>query len=112
MITIIGNTFPVKEELKALGARWNKEKRGWDIEDRLAAKARAIVARGAVNILDPYTVLGVTKQSTTKQIREAWISLVALYHPDKVRHLGPELQDFATKKTQELNTAYAAIKGH
>ena len=43
MITITGNTYPVKEQLKQLGARWNKDARAWEIEDAYAAQAQAIV---------------------------------------------------------------------
>lgn len=44
MQTITGNTYPVKEALKALGARWNKRAQGWDVADEKADEARAIVA--------------------------------------------------------------------
>lgn len=43
-ITITGNTFPVKEELKALGARWNSTAKGWDVDENVAEQARQIVA--------------------------------------------------------------------
>jgi DnaJ-domain-containing protein 1 len=33
------------------------------------------------------------------------------YHPDKVAHLGTELQDLATKKAQEFNKAYDMLRG-
>jgi DnaJ like chaperone protein len=32
------------------------------------------------------------------------------YHPDKVSHLGAEVQEAAKVKFQELNAAYDAIK--
>lgn len=44
MQTITGNTYPVKEQLKALGATWNSAAQGWDIADEHAEKARVIVA--------------------------------------------------------------------
>ena len=40
---ITGNTYPVKEQLKLLGARWNKDARAWEIEEAYAAQAQAIV---------------------------------------------------------------------
>ena len=45
MTTITGNTYPVKEQLKALpgGARWNKNAQGWEGQDSDADAARAIV---------------------------------------------------------------------
>ena len=44
MTTITGNTFPVKEELKKLGGKWNPTAKGWDVPDNKADAARAIVA--------------------------------------------------------------------
>jgi hypothetical protein len=44
MTTITGNTFPVKEQLKALGAHWNKDAKGWDVPDAKADDARKLVA--------------------------------------------------------------------
>jgi hypothetical protein len=44
MQTITGNTYPVKEKLKAIGARWNRQAQGWDIDDAKAHEARRIVA--------------------------------------------------------------------
>jgi hypothetical protein len=46
MTTITGNTYPVKEAIKALDARvrWNKGAQGWDVPDEHADAARALVA--------------------------------------------------------------------
>jgi len=44
MIAITGNTYPVREQLKALGARWNPDDKSWMVADAHAAKARAIVS--------------------------------------------------------------------
>ncbi len=43
MVTVTGNTYPVRELLKGLGARWNKAAGGWDVPEDRAAEARAIV---------------------------------------------------------------------
>ena len=40
---IIGNTFPVKEQLKAMGGRWNPDERGWEVPSDKAAEAQALV---------------------------------------------------------------------
>lgn len=42
-VTITGNTFPVKEELKKLGGRWNGEAKGWDVPASKAEAAWALV---------------------------------------------------------------------
>ncbi len=44
MIAITGNTYPVKNQLKALGARWNPDQKAWMVREELAAAARQIVA--------------------------------------------------------------------
>ena len=38
MQLITGNTYPVKEEIKALGGRWNKPRQGWEVPDPAAAR--------------------------------------------------------------------------
>lgn len=44
MTTITGNTYHVKEQIKALGGRWNRNAQGWDVPDDRADEARALVA--------------------------------------------------------------------
>jgi hypothetical protein len=44
MTAITGNTYPVKDSLKALGARWNADQKAWMVEDSKAEQARKIVA--------------------------------------------------------------------
>jgi hypothetical protein len=44
MQTVTGNTYPVREQLKAIGGRWNRAAQGWDFaDDTQADRARAIV---------------------------------------------------------------------
>jgi hypothetical protein len=44
MTAITGNTYPVKDALKALGARWNPDQKAWMVSDERADEARKIVA--------------------------------------------------------------------
>lgn len=44
LVPITGNTYPVKDALKAIGATWNTEKRSWMIAESKAEYARAIVS--------------------------------------------------------------------
>lgn len=44
LIAITGNTYPVKEALKALGARWNGDRKAWMVAPEKAEEAQAIVA--------------------------------------------------------------------
>jgi len=43
-VAITGNTYPVKEQLKALGATWNKAQGAWMMPAEHAEQARQIVA--------------------------------------------------------------------
>ena len=47
LTAITGNTYPVKDALRALGAKWDGEAKCWRIAAEKADEARAIVAKGA-----------------------------------------------------------------
>ena len=47
MIAVTGNTYPVKDALKALGAKWNPDQKAWMVSEDKAAAARALVAKGS-----------------------------------------------------------------
>ncbi len=55
-------------------------------------------------------VLGLNGKMPTTEIKKIYKGLVELYHPDKVSHLGKEIQIFAEKKTKDLNKAYFYFK--
>lgn len=45
MTTLItGNTYPVKEQIKALGGKWDAAAKGWRVPAHLADQARALVS--------------------------------------------------------------------
>lgn len=44
LVAITGNTYPVKDQLKALGARWNGDLKAWMVAENKAEEARKIVA--------------------------------------------------------------------
>lgn len=43
MIAITGNTYPVKDQLRALGGRWNADAKAWMVPEAKADEARALV---------------------------------------------------------------------
>jgi hypothetical protein len=53
-----------------------------------------------------YDVLGVPREATPEQIRAAYRALVQLFHPDRLRHLRPEVRAFAEERLKALNQAY------
>ncbi len=56
---------------------------------------------------DPYAVLGIERSAGAAQIRAAYRTLVARYHPD--RHQGNPLEDLASERMAEINQAYELL---
>jgi len=58
---------------------------------------------------DPYLVLGVTRQASAREIKQAYRKLAGQYHPDKVTHLGEEFRTLAEKRFKEIQRAYQTL---
>jgi hypothetical protein len=43
-VLITGNTFPVKDQLRAMGGKWDADAKGWRVPADKADEARALVA--------------------------------------------------------------------
>ncbi len=56
---------------------------------------------------DPYEVLGVSKDATDEEIKNAYRKLARKYHPDN--YADNPLSDLAGEKMKEINEAYDAI---
>jgi len=59
---------------------------------------------------NPYKILGVNPGASDEEIRTAYHRAAQLYHPDKVSHLGPELQEVARRKFLEIQAAYDQLQ--
>jgi DnaJ like chaperone protein len=57
-----------------------------------------------------YKVLEITPEATDDEVKAAYRKMAVKYHPDKVEHLGPEIQKSAKEKFQHLQAAYDEIK--
>lgn len=60
---------------------------------------------------DPHRVLGVGKSATREDIRNAYLALARLYHPDRFAstELPPEVADYIDSMARRINIAYADI---
>jgi hypothetical protein len=62
-VLIAGNTYPVKDALRAMGGRWNPAAKGWMIPAAKADEARRLVAAATKNTYTP---------SRRSQPRDKW----------------------------------------
>ena len=61
-------------------------------------------------VLTALSAFGLDEGATYEQVRSAYRELVKGYHPDRVAHLGPDLQRLAEAKTKEINSAYRVLE--
>ena len=66
-----------------------------------------IIDTSIVNVALP-TMMG-NLGATLDEIKSAYRREIARYHQDKVAQLGPELQDLANMKSQQINEAYRML---
>ncbi len=57
-----------------------------------------------------YKILEVDPSANDQDIKKAYRSMAAKFHPDKVQHLGPDFQKMAEEKFKAINEAYQEIK--
>ena len=61
---------------------------------------------------DPYSVLGVVRGATFDEIRQAFVRLSKLYHPDLYANvaLPGEVKDYLAAMARRINAAYHALE--
>lgn len=59
---------------------------------------------------DPYAVLGVARNASSEEIAHAYRERTKEYHPDRVAHLGRDLQRLAHERTLEIQQAYGELR--
>lgn len=57
-----------------------------------------------------YKILEISPNVTDEEVKKAFRKMALKYHPDKVSHLGDDIQKGAHEKFQQLNNAYNEIK--
>ena len=58
----------------------------------------------------PYRILEIDPSASGQEVKKAYRKMATKYHPDKVSHLGKEMQDLAEEKFKAVNDAYQKIK--
>jgi DnaJ-domain-containing protein 1 len=59
---------------------------------------------------DWWTVLYLPANADLAAVKDAYRSLIAQYHPDKVEGMGPEIRAVAAAQSARINAAYEAAK--
>ncbi|MDD2965018.1 MAG: TerB family tellurite resistance protein [Bacteroidales bacterium] len=57
-----------------------------------------------------YKILGISPDATDEEVKKAYRQMAILHHPDKVSHLGEDVQHAAKEKFQQIQSAYEEIK--
>ncbi|GIJ31844.1 J domain-containing protein [Micromonospora sediminimaris] len=61
------------------------------------------------NEQDPYVLLGVSRDASLAQIRERYLILVQVWHPDKHQSSPENVRAEATRQMQQINRAYKLL---
>ena len=78
--------------------------------DQASGETHGKKAKQSDRAFDPYQILSIPTSSSQETIRSAYRSRMTEYHPDKVAHLGEELQKLAHRKVLEIQKAYQQLK--
>ena len=73
-------------------------------------RAGGAAAAAPESFPDPYEVLGIPPSASADEIQAAYKARMQEYHPDKVAHLGEELQKLAHRKAQEIQWANQKLR--
>lgn len=68
LVSISGNTYPVKDQLKSLGARWNGADKCWMVTPDKAEQAKALVA--GAGRYGSYSTIG--QRQASRMSRTGW----------------------------------------
>ena len=92
-----------RRHLRGTAARETRESEGPERKDGAPSAA-------SEPVFDPYEVLGIPASASAEAIRSAYKARMNEYHPDKVAHLGDELQQLAHLKALEIQRAYQQLR--
>ena len=78
-----------------------------DLSREDIASIRAMFVKDAQSA---YKILEISSSATDDEVKKAYRKMAVKYHPDKVAHLGDDLQEQAKQKFQKVQQAYEDIK--
>ncbi len=62
-----------------------------------------------MSVADAYEILGVRQGASLAECKEARMTLLAMYHPDKVAHLNETRRKMAEEETKRINSAWERV---
>ena len=99
-------TYFYRSRLREYTARTTQESGGQDERGR-SSHAQTEASESS---FDPYHILGIDSSASGEEIQAAYKARMHEYHPDKVTHLGEELQKVAHRKAVEIQQAYEQLR--
>ncbi len=99
-------TYFYRNRLREYAAHATQESGGQDQRER-SSRAQAEASEGS---FDPYEILSIDSSASGEEIQAAYKARMHEYHPDKVAHLGKELQKVAHRKAVEIQQAYEQLR--
>jgi DnaJ like chaperone protein len=99
-------TYFYRNRLRKYTARATQESGGQDEQER-SSHAQAEAPKSS---FDPYQILGIDPSASGEEIQAAYKARMHEYHPDKVAHLGEELQKVAHRKAVDIQQAYEQLR--
>jgi uncharacterized membrane protein YkvA (DUF1232 family) len=99
-------TYFYRNRLRKYAARATEESGERDERER-SSSAHAETPESS---FDPYQILGIDSSASGEEIQAAYKARMHEYHPDKVAHLGEELQKVAHRKAVEIQQAYEQLR--
>ncbi|MCZ6571383.1 MAG: DnaJ domain-containing protein [Deltaproteobacteria bacterium] len=106
LLLIGGLTYFYRNRVREYAARATQESGGQDQRER-SGRAQA---KASESSSDPHEILGIDSSASGEEIQAAYKARMHEYHPDKVAHLGEELQKVAHRKAVEIQQAYEQLR--